>query len=229
MIKPWPGSGNRNKAEALYLLKGHEPRHRKKSDTGSSEAWERENYPPEATGNTQWDESMRRIQARDLLSTFGPDEQISVSEQEATAFLGPVPRVEDLPDWIREAIAVEEGGLAAKERCWPGIQQVKAPYQFKRYPWLYGAIYGLLRYHSLTRNVNGRRQTWVSVARLAEEAGYSIRRVESILRDMERLDMISTEMRPGQSSLYTLLLDEPGRVGQAYNLVEKKSGLYVEI
>jgi hypothetical protein len=64
---------------------------------------------------------------------------------------------------------------------------------------------------------------------LAEEAGYSIRRVESILRDMERLGMISTELRPGQSSLYTLLLDEPGRVGQAYNLVEKKSGLYLEI
>ena len=81
MIKPVAGCGNKNKAEALYLLKGHEPRHRKKSDAGSSAAWERENYPPvEPISNKKWSESMRRVQERALLSTFRTDEQINVAE-----------------------------------------------------------------------------------------------------------------------------------------------------
>lgn len=226
MIKPSTGCGNKNKAEALYLLKGHEPRHRKQSDTGSLEAWERENYPPAETGNSQWDSSMRRIQESYLLSTFRTDEQISVAEEEAQAFLGPLPRNEDLPDWIREAIATEDGGLGTKERVWPIlIRKVRVGPEFQKYQWLYGALYGLLRYHSLTRDANDRPQTWVSVARLAEEAGYSVRRVETILRDMERLEMISTEMRPGKSSMYTLLVKDPGMVGREYDLVGKKETL----
>ena len=229
MIKPWPGSGNKNEAEALYLLKGHEPRHRKSPNTGSSEAWERENYPPEETGNSQWDESMRRIQARGLLGTFETDMQVTVSDEEVTAFLGPAPRVEDLPNWIREAIAVEEGGLAAKEKTWPSIPKVKAPYEFKRHPRMYGVIYGLLRYHSLTRDEDGHPQTWVSVVRLAEEAGCTIQWVERTLRGLESLGLISTEMRSGRSSIYTLLLGDPGRIGRVYDLVDKKAELFIDI
>jgi len=229
MIKPWTGCGNRNKAEAVYLLKGHEPRHRKKSDAGLSEAWERENYPPVEPISSEWAESMRRIQESDLLSTFRTDEQINVAEEEVIKFLGPLPKNEDLPDWIREAIATEDGGLGTKGRIWPILSKVRVSNEFKQRPWLYGALYGLLRYHSLTRDSAGRPQTWVSVVRLADESGYSVRRVESILRDMERLAMISTEMRPGKSSLYTLLAKDPGVLGREYDLVEKKDSLSVVI
>jgi len=231
MIKPVAGCGNKNKAEALYLLKGHEPRHRKKSDAGSSAAWERENYPPvEPISNKKWSESMRRVQERALLSTFRTDEQINVAEEEVIKFLGPLPRNEDLPDWIREAIATEDGGLGTKQRVWPIlIRKVRVGPEFQKYQWLYGALYGLLRYHSLTRDANDRPQTWVSVARLADEAGYSVRRVESILREMEGLEMINTEMRPGKSSMYTLLVKDPGMVGREYDLVGKKETLSLSL
>jgi hypothetical protein len=232
MIKPVAGCGNRNKAEALYLLKGHEPRHRKHPDSGSSEAWERENYPPAETGNILWDSSMRRVQERDQQQGMEMEERLTskITEEEEIGFLGPLPRNEDLPDWIREAIAAEDGGLGAKERCWPIlIKKVRVGPEFQRHPWLYGAIYGLLRYHALTRDANDHPQTWVSVARLAEEAGYSVRRVESILRDMERLGMIITEMRSGRSSIYTLLLKDPGVVGREYDLVGKKETLSLSI
>jgi len=170
MIKPVAGSGNRNKTEALYLLKGNEPRHRKKSDAGSSEAWERENYPPAETGNSRWDSSMRRVQERDQRRGTETEDMFgsSVTEEEVVAFLGSSPRNDDLPNWIREAIVTEDGGLGAKGRCWPIlIRKVRVGPEFQRHPWLYGAIYGLLRYHSLTRDANDNPQTWVSVARRA--------------------------------------------------------------
>jgi hypothetical protein len=101
--------------------------------------------------------------------------------------------------------------------------------EFKKYPRMYGIIYGLLRYHSLTRDANDHPQTWVSVVRLAEEAGCTVQWVERTLREIERLGMISTEMRSGRSSIYTLLLNDPGWIGQVYDLVGKKSGPFIDI
>ena len=226
MIKPLDGCGNRNKAEALYMLKGHEPRHRKKPDTGSSDAWD---YPPGGEVSKEWADSMRRIEERFSRFDVEGARDLKVTDEEVKAFLGPDHKNEDLPNFLREAIPAEDGGLAAKERVWASIPKVKTPYELKRYPRMYGVIYGLLRYHSLTRDVNDHPQTWVSVARLAEEAGCTVKWVERTLRELERLGMISTEMRPGRSSLYALLLSDPGRIGQVYDLIEKRSGLYIDI
>lgn len=232
MTKKLVAVGNRNKAESLFLLKGHEPRHRKHSDVGSSDDWEDKNYPPAGVENKVWAESTQRMAARfpsdleghralEMEARFGPFGS-KTTDEETEAFLGPLPKNEDLPDWLKEA-------LSTKERKPQEVEKVKTPADLKRYPWLYGAIYGLLRYHSMTRDANDHPQTWVSVTRLAEEAGYSVRRVESILRDMERLSMISVEFRSGQSNLYTLLLRDPGRIGRVYFLREKKSAPFVEI
>jgi hypothetical protein len=61
MIKPWAGCGRQNKAEALYLLTGHEPRHRKKPDVGSSDAY---GDPLRQGISKEWADSIQRIEAR---------------------------------------------------------------------------------------------------------------------------------------------------------------------
>jgi hypothetical protein len=230
-------SGTRNKAEALFLLKGHEPRHRKYSDAGSSADWERENYPPavvEEPGQDmewtrKWAESMQRVAARhpenetqmDIEARFGP-EGSKISDEEGENFLGPLPTIENLPAWLREALSADH------EKKWQEVEKVKVPYEIKKHPWFYGAIYGLLRYHSMTRDTDGHPQTWVSVSRLAKEAGCTPRYVDYILRALERLGIINTEFRPGQSNLFTLFLPDPGRISWMYYLREKNSGLFVD-
>ncbi len=226
MIKPWDGCGNRNKAEALYLLKGHEPRHRKEPNIGMSDAYDR---PLGEDVSREWAESIRRIESRFAAYPSEGFSDKAVRDEEVERFLGRVPDPGDLPDWIREAIPTEDGGLGVKERFWPSISKVKTPFDLRAYPRIYGVIYGLLRYHALTRDQDNHPQTWVSVARLSDEAGCTIQWVERTLRSLERLTFIHTETRPGKSNLYTLLLGDPGRIGQVYDLIEKTSQIYIEI
>ncbi len=159
----------------------------------------------------------------------GPKNLMNATDEEVEAFLGPVPKSEDLPDWLREAIPEEDGGLGVKEKASQEVEKVRVPTLLRRYSWLHGAVYGLLLYHSLSADGTGRPQTWVSVTRLAEEAGCTPQWVDRILRELEQTGMIKTEFRPGQSNIYTLLLPSPKVVGWVYHLREKKSELFVGI
>jgi hypothetical protein len=142
-------------------------------------------------------DDLRRDQEMEV--AFGPFGS-KVSDADVEAFLGPLPDNDNLPAWLKEALSPDH------ERRWQAVDKVKVPYQLKKHPWFLGAVYGLLRYHSMTRNADGLPQTWVSVARLAEEVGCTPRYVDHILRALEQLELINTESRPGQTNLYTLLL-----------------------
>lgn len=236
--------GRRNKAEVIYLLKGHESAHRKMPDAGSSDSWENENYPPDVPKDfpteKKWADTTRKIAARfpsdsgghrdlGMEKEFGPFGS-KVTHTEIEAFLGPAPKNEDLPDWLREAIPAEDGGLADGRR-WPEVERVRFPYELspRRYPRAYGIVYGLLRYHAMTRDGNGRLETWVSVERLAGEMGCSVRWVEKVLRREEKLGMIKAGRRPGKSTVYTLLLPDPARISWVCEISTRKIGLDIGI
>jgi len=144
-----------------------------------------------------------------------------VTEAEAESIWeGSPPKNEDLPDWIREAILVEDGGMAENR---PVVEAVRLAIEFKGYPVAYRTIYGLLDRYS-----HGTNTTWVSVERLARDSGYTTQYVGRILRRMEKKGLIKTEMRPGQSSIYTLLAASPGAIGLIHRIAEKTTEPFVD-
>jgi|GEM_PF-3418455 len=248
-----PGVGTKNKAEALYLLKGHEPRHRKfggrdpnagitirehVDDQSIHEAVVEATMKNGKDGAwaLNWEESLRRIAERfpsdaridrEMEKRFSPFGS-KVSDAEVEASLGPAPSNEDLPDWLREATPVEDGGLAPKELQFPIISYVKTALQFIKLPPAYGLVYGLLHHHARSRDAEGHPITWVSVERLAEEAEYSYQWVMQTLRGLEREGLIKTEPALGRTSLYTLLGPPPDRIGLKFRPGQKISEYYVE-
>ncbi len=248
-----PGVGTKNKAEALYLLRGHEPRHRKFGGRDPNAGLAvREHVDDQniheavieaavkngkgAAWALQWQELMGKVAER-FPSEGGRNKEMEerfglrgskVTNAEVEAFLGPAPSNEDLPEWLREAIPVEDGGLAPKELQFPIISYVKTALQFIKLPPAYGLVYGLLHHHALSRDAEGHPITWVSVERLAEEAEYSYQWVMRTLRGLEREGLIKTEPALGRTSLYTLLGPPPDRIGLKFRPGQKISEYYVE-
>jgi hypothetical protein len=231
--------GHLNKAEALFLLSGHAPRHRKWRDNPFTNDDDFVTYPPEILvhpqrdehWHRQWYESTRRVAERnpdnalkrDMEQRYGPKGSL-ISDSEVEAFLGAAPQVEDLPGWLRAAVLIEDGGLGEPEeqqRRWDEVQQVTAPFYFIRRPKRLGIVYGLLGHFSYTTDSQGHRQSWPSVIRMAEVAGYTAQWVERTLRELEQAEAITTEMRSGTSSLYTLLLDDKNGLEVVYELGQK--------
>jgi DNA-binding transcriptional ArsR family regulator len=235
-----PGIARQNKAETLYLLKGHEPRHRKfmrkDPDAGIAvhehvaDGTIHERVVEAAVKNEkdaawayQWEETMKRITARypekghrnrEMEERFGP-EGFKVTEQEAeSAWEGQPPENENLPDWIQAAVD-KKGNV---------VQTVRLALEFKGHPVAFRTIYGLLDRYS-----HGSNTTWVSVERLARESGYTPQYVGRILRRMEKKGLIKTEMRPGQSSVYTLLASPPGVFGLLHRVLEKTTEPFIDL
>jgi hypothetical protein len=237
--------GRKNKAESLYLLKGHEPRHRKfghrDPDAGIAirehvdDGTIHERVVEAAVKNekdaswaVQWQDTMGCVAERfpnvarnkDIEERFGPFGSKVTKQEAESIWEGSPPKNEDLPDWIRETILVEDGGLAEKKAV---VETVRLAIEFKGYPLAYKTIYGLLDRHS-----HGTNTTWVSVERLAKESGYTPQYVGRILRRMEHDGLIRTEMRPGKSSIYTLLASSPGAIGLIHRIPEKKTERFVD-
>jgi len=80
------GYGDQNKAEAIYLLKGHEPHIRtvERFDFINDDKW--------------WGEPPNSY-VKYMEETFG-----NVAMEDAIAFLGPPPKAEDLPAWLTEPL-----------------------------------------------------------------------------------------------------------------------------
>jgi hypothetical protein len=194
-------SGNRNKAEALFLLKNHEPRYRKYRDFRCS-----------LDADDARNDTLREMEER-----FGPNGS-KITEEELKAFFGPTPT--EYPDWIEDALR------DTRIKTWPVVSLVRAPYEFRALPSSFGLLYGLLRYHSLSKDNGGRPQAWVRIPRLAEEAGCSVPWVHRALRTMEQRGYVHIERREGQSSTYTLLLpDRP--IGLIFKPGRKNYEIYV--